>query len=313
LSLSVQPAITGTAILPTEDKWDDGDGRSLEFLGVCDVTPEAARCWKRDGSPHKWLETQIWAVLSGDYQRNKTFAVGKKNRMIVFNDLTEQIGQATFTAEDGKQLYANHLYSRESGYRLTWVNVAAEPDQRAVTLIASVRALRTSSATVPFAQGKTVSAANMTVTYGTAEKLPDEVTKIPAQINRPEVTRRLPQWRIGISMDKDRQTKAGSSLIAFDRAGNRIDYVDNAGKPLSPIVVADEIVRAIKEFDHNSFPNDVSWRRGAGTRIDSKTDPNKPAIVTAVDPRYIASIQFGGERSIRIPFNGIPLDPRLGN
>jgi len=294
---------------PVGFRWDDGEGRSLELLGVCDVKPNSVSCWKSDGVPNKWLEEQMLSLLTNEYTSNQRFAVGKKNRIIVFNDLTDQIGSASFSTEGMKNLYASYGYSQQYGYRPTWVTIAAEPNAKTISISASIMQLRSKPQAIAFSPGKTISTGSKKITYGPIEKIEDQVTTMPASGSRPATTARFAQWRVSATVGSQDKIEMLLGPIALDKFGKRIRYVDEKGNPISPTSIGEEILAGVKEFDSNSISQDISRKRSASMRFETAKVGNKQYIITRVNPIHIAKLELRESGRIDVLFRGIPLDP----
>lgn len=299
-----------------QTRYESTNGMFVEVLGGCRVgAPDQLACWDTSGKPSESLTDKIRiGLLASGNEMN--FRFGRSLKYVVVRR-SPNTGMS-YQRATGNHVNTNSLQRSgdESMYELLSVR-GDEDDDRPFELVASVHnAGKPQTAEVAFRKGEKVRFGNVEYELGGA--VPLKVPKAPSPqyfggFSGPyyPYTGTYPPdsklWSLGIGYERNQERTVLNSIIALDKGGREIRFVDKNGEPVrSTDVLAQSPPPGYgMPYDPNTKP--PKYRTAIVMRGGNEVNGAFSYVIN-INPDRIGRLQFYSTATRVVRFAPIPMD-----
>lgn len=278
-----------------------GDGTDLAFIGACKASADNIDCWDADGKANDELSEKIRAYYLVQPGADLSFQFGKKNRLIVFQSLSNAPGRAGFSGmmkiNDETCLPAGQLGNMGSGDgpNISWYRVATDPGVSSTSAVIDLN-VNLGSGFIPLKEGAEAQIGPLHLKINSIKRGPDvQRFAIGQQENRSS-------WKVATTITGYNQTHIPDlDGRAYDAKGTLITHLDSAGNPLPE-------ERTSNNFGGMPwvFPNQLN----ANVATDAGNGTLNQELDLPVKPSKVEKLQLNATGTRKVTVTDILLDPK---
>jgi len=297
------------------------DGNIVEVEGVCKITEDSIVCWKPDGRPNEELAKKIKEGMEksrpSGYSPSQSFSLqyGKKNRLVVLK-LTQPVN-ATGAHLDVRSIgsdsqggggYFNAMLSPShvAGPNQPYIHfesrmIAENPSEKAAT--AHLNFFRPIQESV-----RIVAKAGTSATFGGENFTIARIDKgSPQNLSggQPETI-----WTVTVRSDHNGARGVNIALVPLDASGQRIDYIDADGNPVTREVYDREMQQRRETMGRSGYSASTPPKYQPATLYGISRQPYQTDFMFRINPAKVSKFAISGGTVRYIDLTGIALDPK---